>query len=140
MSLPVYEQRKAVPGQLLSHLLVNVIKVHNCFSRQKCKENISPTAEDMKGRIQNMKKGLDLLHCFRHNWSVCVGMALCAGSHCATVSRLFPVLILFLVQANEELPLLLEGQYQRWWRGMNQLRSGWGGDVLQVSEIKSLSL
>lgn len=61
---------KALPGQLLFHLLVNAINICNCFSRQKCKENIFPTAEDMKGRIQNMKKYLELLHCFRHKLSV----------------------------------------------------------------------
>lgn len=70
MSLPVYKQSKALPGQLLFHLLVNAINIHNCFSRHKRKENIFPTAEDMKGRIQNMKKCLELLHCFRHKLSV----------------------------------------------------------------------
>lgn len=50
LSLPVYEQRKALPGQLLFHLLVKAIKI-NCFSSQKCKENVFSAAEDTKGRI-----------------------------------------------------------------------------------------
>lgn len=96
MSLPVYEQRKAFPGQLLFHLLVNAINIHNCFSRQKCKDNIFPTAEDMKGRIQNMKKCLELLHCFTHKLSVStyITMYRLSLSHCF---QDFP-LILFIVQ------------------------------------------
>lgn len=69
-SFPVYKQRKALPGQVLFHLLVSPINICNCFSRQKCKENVFPTAEDMKGRMQNVKKCLELLHCFKHKSSL----------------------------------------------------------------------
>lgn len=96
--LPVYKPSKPLPGQLMSHFLVNAINIHNCFSRERCKENVFPTAEDMKGRIQNMKKYLDLLHCFMHKLSVPLRISLCTGSDCATASRLFPVLVLFMVQ------------------------------------------
>ena len=96
LSLPVYKQRKVLPGQLLFHLLVNAINIPNCFSRQKCKENIFPTAEDMKGRIRNMKKCLELLHCFRHKMFVSTYFAMYRVSLCHCFQA-FP-LILFMVQ------------------------------------------
>lgn len=90
LSLPVYKQRKSLPGQPLLHLLGTAINIPNCFSRQKCKDNIFPTAEGMKGRMQNMKTPLEFFHCFKHKSFISVFITMCRGHFVLLFPGFFP--------------------------------------------------